>query len=54
MEITRFVKKFPVLISVLLAFGFFSCRTVREIPTVEVKPMSTGRLLKKVEQNAFD
>jgi len=54
MEIARFVKKFPVLISLLLAFGFFSCRTVKEIPTVEVKPMTTGRLLKKVEQNAFD
>lgn len=47
-------KKFPVLTAVFFVFWFFSCRTVKEMPKVEVRPISTSRLLKKVEQNAFD
>ncbi len=42
---------------ILLVGGVFlvsSCRTVRELPVVEAKPISTGKLLKKVEQNSFD
>lgn len=46
-----------------IALGFFfislgvwitSCRAPREIAIVEAKPISTNKLLKKVEQNAFD
>lgn len=47
-------KKFPVLTVVFFVFWFFSCRTVKEMPKVEARPISTSRLLKKVEQNAFD
>jgi len=46
--------RFPVVVVFFIALWFSSCRTVRELPTVEAKPISTGRLLKKVEQNAFD
>jgi hypothetical protein len=46
--------RFPVFVVLFLALWFSSCRTVRELPTVEAKPISTGKLLKKVEQNAFD
>ncbi len=45
---------FTVLILFSVVLFFSSCRTVRELPTVEAKPIPTGRLLKKVEQNAFD
>lgn len=38
----------------LLAIGLLSCRTPRELPVEQIKPMSTGKLLKKVEKNAFD
>lgn len=30
-----------------------SCKTTREIPTVIARPMSTGKLLSKIEENAF-
>lgn len=48
------VSKLHVILFLLLAVGFTSCRTVRKIPTSEAKPMSATKLLKKVEQNAFD
>ena len=50
----RIYFRFPVLVVLFIAFWFTSCRTARELPVVEARPMSTGRLLKKVEQNAFD
>jgi len=31
-----------------------SCRTARKIPTAAIKPISAGKLLKRVEQNSFD
>ena len=37
-----------------VALWFSSCRTTRELPTAEVKSVSTAKLLKKVEKNAFD
>lgn len=46
--------RFPVLIIFFVSLWFSSCRTARELPVVEAKPMSTGKLLKRVEQNAFD
>ena len=46
--------RFPVIIVVLIILLFSSCRITREIPTVTAKPISTGKLLKRVEQNAFD
>ena len=52
--------KFPiasqwsVIILVIITLWLTSCRTARELPTVEAKPISTGKLLKKVEENAFN
>ena len=48
--------RFPVIL-VLIVSGLFwlsSCRTPRVIPTKDLKPLSTGKILKKVEQNALD
>ena len=39
---------------VFMAVAFSSCRTTREIPGTVTKPISTNKLLKKIEQNAFD
>ena len=50
----RLGKKFPVILLLFVAFWFSSCRSAREITTIEAKPISTAKLLKKVEQNAFD
>ena len=50
----RIYFRFPVVVVLFIALWFSSCRTARELPVVEAKPMSTGRILKKVEQNAFD
>ena len=46
--------KFPVIIFILITFWLSSCRSARELPTTVVKPMSTGKLLKRVEQNALN
>lgn len=48
------VSKLPIIILLFIALWFSSCRTARELSTAEAKPMSAGKLLKKVEQNAFD
>jgi hypothetical protein len=45
---------FRVAAVLLVTFWLSSCRTARELPTVATKPMHTGKLLKRVEQNAFD
>jgi len=34
--------------------GIYSCRSVREIPTESVKPVTTDKILRRVEQNVFD
>lgn len=39
---------------IILAFGLSSCKTTSELPTVIARPISTAKLLKKAEQNAFD
>ena len=46
--------KFPVFVIVLTSLWIYSCRSVRELPTVEAKSISTAKLLKNVEQNAFN
>ncbi|NQU53369.1 MAG: DUF4292 domain-containing protein [Bacteroidetes bacterium] len=48
------VSKLPVILLLLMAVWFSSCRTAREIPTTTAKSISASKLLKKVEQNAFD
>ncbi len=45
---------FRIVAVLLVTFWLASCRTARELPTVATKPMHTGKLLKRVEQNAFD
>ena len=47
------------IIKYMLCLGFAivflaSCRTTRDLPTVTARPMSTSKLLKSIEQNAFD
>ncbi len=50
---TRLYFKFPVSVLIFILFWFSSCRSIKELPVVEAKPITTGRLLKKVEQSAF-
>ncbi len=47
-------RTFPLILSLFLFLGIFSCRAPKELAVVDVKPMATGRLLKKIDQNAFD
>lgn len=37
-----------------IAIYFSSCKTAADLPKVEARPISANKLLKKVEQNAFD
>jgi len=53
MRISR-PKLIPVLITFLVLIWGTSCRAPKEVAVVNVKPMTTGRLLKKIDQNAFD
>ncbi len=46
--------KNPIFLILLITFWLASCRTARELPTAAGKPMSTGKLLKRIEQSAFD
>ncbi len=53
------MKKFKSVISrtvlfVLAVLWLASCRTAKELPVAKIKPISTSKLLKRVEQNAFD
>lgn len=40
--------------AVMVLFVLFSCRTVKEITEVDLKPVNTAKLLKKAGQNSFD
>lgn len=51
-RLVRFSVIAVLFVSVLLWLS--SCRSAREIPMKNLKPLSTGKLLKKVEQNALD
>jgi hypothetical protein len=35
-------------------FGFASCKTAREVTVERVRPISTNKLIRKVEENSFD
>ncbi len=48
------ISKFPVILVLFATFWLSSCKTARDLPTVEAKPISASKLLKKVEQNAFE
>ncbi len=52
-EISGIKSLFIILLLALLA-GFSSCRSVRELPVETLKPMPAGKLMKQVEENAFD
>lgn len=43
-----------LIMGMAILTGLSSCKTTRKIADVDLKPLSTGRLLRKVEQNAFD
>ena len=45
---------YPLFFALISLVWFSSCRTARNIELVEAVPISTGKLLKEVEQNAFD
>lgn len=44
----------PLFAILLFAIGFSSCKTTRKLPSVVAKPISTAKLLRNVEENAFD
>lgn len=46
--------KIPLILFLLTFVWLTSCRTTRDLPTIEAKPIGTTKLLKKIEQNAFD
>ena len=46
--------RFQILTWVLLLFIVASCKAPKELARTEIKPMGTNRLLKKIEENAFD
>lgn len=43
-----------MVLLVVIATGLSSCRTARNITAEKIRPISTNKLLKRVEQNAFD
>lgn len=43
-----------MVLLVVVATGLSSCRTARNITAEKIRPISTNKLLKRVEQNAFD
>lgn len=49
----RKILQVPLFVAIV-ALGISSCKTPAELPKVEARPISTNKLLKKVEQNAFD
>ena len=45
--------KFVLIVFLLIAIGFSSCKTSREIATTNLKPLGTARLLKNIEENSL-
>lgn len=43
--------KFIIIAFLLIALGFSSCKTSREITTTHIKPIGTAKLLKNIEEN---
>lgn len=48
------IKQIFSLTVILIVLGLASCRTVRKMPVASVKPISTEKLLRRVEQNVLD
>ncbi|GAB1451455.1 hypothetical protein MASR2M47_15110 [Draconibacterium sp.] len=42
-----------IFVFLIIALGFSSCKTSREIPKVNVKPIGTAKLLKNVAENSL-
>lgn len=53
---TNFVGRARIffVVTVAAVVGFYSCRTARDLPAEKIKPMTSERILKRVQQNAFD
>lgn len=45
--------KFVLIVFLLIAIGFSSCKTPREISKSNIKPLSTQKLLKNLEENSL-
>jgi hypothetical protein len=45
--------KFILIAFLLIALGFSSCKTTREITTTHLKPVGTAKLLKNIEENSL-
>ena len=45
--------KFILIAFLLIALGFSSCKSSREIATTHVKPIGTAKLLKNIEENSL-
>ncbi|HSH20434.1 MAG TPA: DUF4292 domain-containing protein [Draconibacterium sp.] len=43
-----------LFVVLIIAMGFSSCKTSREIPAANVKPIGTAKLLKKVSENSLN
>ena len=41
------------LLFLIIVFGFSSCKTSREIPNVNIKPIGTNKLLKNIAENSL-
>lgn len=47
-------RRLVIFLVLVVALGISSCRTTRSLTDDSIKPLSTRKLLKRVEQNAFD
>ncbi|MGM0620047.1 MAG: DUF4292 domain-containing protein [Bacteroidota bacterium] len=47
-------RRFFIFLLLIVALGISSCRTTRNLADASIKPLSTRKLVNRVEQNAFD
>jgi hypothetical protein len=47
------LSRFPALL-ILFCVSIFACKTAKVVSDFKVKPMSTDRIIKKIEENAFN
>jgi hypothetical protein len=47
------LSRFPALL-ILMCVSIFACKTVKVVSDFKAKPMSTDRIIKKIEENAFN
>ncbi|HYQ59037.1 MAG TPA: DUF4292 domain-containing protein, partial [Draconibacterium sp.] len=52
MKIRKYLKVSLFVTAVLIAFS--SCKGPAELPRIEARPISTNKLLKRIEQNSFE